>query len=57
MANQFLRTVMWKAVERDDQAWVSLLPASSADAFIIVEQKAVFDVALWSFLNGNRQDN
>ena len=46
---------MWKAIERNDQALVSLLPASSADAHIIVELKVVFDVAWWSFLNGNRQ--
>ena len=30
MANQFLGTVMWKAIEADEQAWVSLLLAISA---------------------------
>ena len=55
MANQSLGTVTWKAIERDDKAWGSLLLASSADAFFILEHKPVFDVALWSFLRGNRQ--
>ncbi len=53
IANQFLGTVLWRAVERQDEASARLLLARGADPNTVCENKTVFRVALRPLFKGN----
>ena len=50
VASKFLGTVLWDAVEREDEACARLLLANGADTDTMFEKRSVFDVAVRRFL-------
>lgn len=53
-ANQFLGTVLWRAVQRKDEACARLLLAKGADPNIVFENRSVFDVATRPLFKGDK---
>ena len=53
IANQFLGTVLWRAIERQDESCARLLLARGADPNTVCEDKTVFRVALRRLFKGN----
>ena len=52
-ANQFLGTVLWKAVQRKDEACTRLLLAKGADPDTVFENRSVFSVATRPLYKGD----